>query len=226
MFDVIDVQKCRDAVIERFDGLLAVIAKSGVNDAAGGRMTAVTMDEAYGLARNTINECVRYDATLAARYLAQFPEILSLELVGANISDSVEHALRRAVFGRIEADIRQAVTTQYSDYGFDDLTRAVSTGLAMFERYLKNDPFAPLRIKPGKVLAHLSSVMADPGEAELKLLMGQISNLVSELRTRTSEARHAARALREANQFCNLLVSGEVVHDNGVKVIPSYALAS
>lgn len=226
MFDVIDVQKCRDAVIERFDGLLAVIAKSGVNDATGGRMAAVTMDEAYGLARNAISECVRYDAALAPRYLAQFPEILSMELVGSNISDSIEHALRRAVFGRIEADIRQAVAGQFSDYGFDDLTRAVSTGLAMFERYLKNDPFAPLRIRPEKVLAHLSSVMADPGEAEFKLLMGQISNLVSELRTRTSDARHAARALREANQFCCLIVSAEIVHDNGVTALPSYALAS
>jgi uncharacterized protein YqeY len=226
MFDVIDVQKCRDAVLERIEGLLAAIAKSGVNDATGGRMTAITMDEAYGLARNSVSENIRYEPTLASRYISQFPEILAMELVGSSISDSVEHALRRSVFGRIENDVRQAVAAQYADYGYDDLTRAVSTGLAMFERYLTNDPFAPLRIKPEKVLGHLSSVMADPGEAEIKLLMGQVSNLVSELKTRTSDARHAARALKEANQFCNLLVSGEVGHDNGVKVSPAYALAS
>ncbi|MDW9481254.1 hypothetical protein GOB57_21655 [Sinorhizobium meliloti] len=225
MFDVIDVQKCRAAAIQRFDGLLAAIAKSGVNDATGGRMAAVTMEEAYGIARNSILESVRYDAALAPRYIAQFPEILTMELVGASISDSIEQALRRAVFGRIEADVRQAVAVQFNDYGVDDLTRAVSTGLAMFERYLTKDPFAPLRIKPEKVLAHLSSVMAEPGEVELKLLMGQISNLVSELRTRASDARHAARALKEANQYCGLLVSGELVWDTGAKASTGYALA-
>lgn len=225
MFDVIDVQNCRDTAIERFDGLLAAVAKGAVNDATGGRMAAVTMEEAYGLARTAIQESVRYDSSLAHRYIAQFPEILSMELVGANVSDSVEQGLRRAVFGRIEADIRQAVCAQFSDYGIDDLTRAVSTGLAMFERYLTKDPFASLRIRPDKVLSHLSSVMADPCETELKLLMWQIGNMVSELRTRTLDSRHAARALKEANQFCALLVSGEIVQEHGAKATADYALA-
>jgi hypothetical protein len=225
MFDVIDVQKCRDTAIERFDGLLAAVAKGAVNDTTGGRMAAFTMEEAYGLARTTIQESVRYDASLAHRYISQFPEILLMELVGANVSDSVEQGLRRAVFGRIEADVRQAVAAQFADYGIDDLTRAVSTGLAMFERYLTADPFAPLRIKPEKVLAQLSSVMADPGETELKLLMGQLGNLISELRTRASDARHAARALKEANQYCALLISDELVKEHGAKASADYALA-
>jgi uncharacterized protein YqeY len=225
MFDVIDVQKCRETALARFEVLLSAISRGGINDATGGRMSAVTMDEACGLARNAILDTVRYDASLAPRYIAQFPEILTMELVGGTVSDSVEQGLRRAVFARIEDDIQRAVAAQFTDYGIDELTRAVSAGLAMFERYLTKDPFAPLRIKPEKVVAQLAAVIETGGVAEMKLLMGQIGNLVSELKTRPSDARHAARALREANQYCLLLISNELSFADDVKSTPAYALA-
>lgn len=211
MFDVIDVQKCRDTVIERFNRLALAISEGRLIDPFGGRMATVTMDEAYALARNAIGEMIQYDASLAPRYLAQFPEILGMELVGSTVSDSLEQGLRRAVFGRIEADVREAIVAQFADYGLDELSRSIAAGLAMFDKYLTKDPYAPLRIRPAKVLKHLAAVIEDAGKPELRLLIGQIGNLVSELKSRPSDAKHAARALREAGQYCSLLLSDEIV---------------
>jgi hypothetical protein len=225
MFGVINVLECRDIAIQRFDLLLAAVYRGDVNDATGGRMSYITMEEAYGLVRTTIQEIVQYDATLAHRYLTQFPEILTMELVGAKVSDSIEQGLRRAVFGRIEADIRGVVLAQYSNYGICDLTRAVSTALDLFERYLVNDPFASLRIRPAKIMSQLSSVVVSPCEKDLKILMSQLGNVVSELRTRTLDSRHAARALKEANQFCAFLVSGELTQALKIEAVSDIALA-
>jgi hypothetical protein len=225
MFDVIDVQKCRDIALARFEVLLSAISRGGISDATGGRMSAVTIDEAYGLTRAAILETVRYDASLAPRYIAQFPEILTMELAGATVSDSIEHALRRAVFARIEDDIHQAVAAQFSSYDVDDLTRAVSVGLAMFDRYLTKHPFASMRIRPEKVQSQLQAVIETGGVTEIKLLMGQMSNLVSELKTGAPDARHAARALREANQCCALLIANELSFAREEKTVPAYAMA-
>ncbi|MBY3155584.1 hypothetical protein HFO56_24975 [Rhizobium laguerreae] len=226
MFDVIDVQKCRDIALARFEVLLSAISRGGINDATGGRMSSVTMEEAYGLARNAILDTVHYDAALAPCYIAQFPEILTMELVGATVSDSIEQALRRAVFAGIEDDVHQAVATQFTNYGVDELTHAVSTGLAMFDRYLTKHPFASMRIKPEKVLSQLAAVIETGGVDEMKLLMGQIGNLISELKAGPTDARHAARALREANQCCALLIANELSFASEHKPAPVYALAS
>jgi hypothetical protein len=225
MFDVIDIQKCRDIALARFEVLLSAISRGGISDATGGRMSAVTMEEAYGLARSAILETVHYDASLAPRYIAQFPEILTMELVGATVSDSIEHSLRRAVFARIEDDIHQAVAAQFTNYGVDDLTRAVSVGLAMFDRYLTKHPFASMRIRPEKVLSQLASVIETGGVNDIKLLIGQMNNLVSELRTGAADARHAARALREANQCCALMIANELSFVHEEKTVPAYAMA-
>jgi uncharacterized protein YqeY len=225
MFDVIDVQKCRDIALARFEVLLSAISRGGISDATGGRMSAVTMDEAFGLARNAILETVQYDAALAPRYLAQFPEILTMELAGTSVSDSIEHGLRRAVFARIEDDIHQAVAAQFSNYGVDDLTHAVSGGLAMFDRYLAKHPFASMRIRPEKVLSQLAAVVETGGVNDIKLLMGQMNNLVSELRAGAADARNAARALREANQCCALLMANELSFARKETAATVYALA-
>jgi uncharacterized protein YqeY len=188
-------------------------------------MSAATVDEAYGLARAVIQEFVPYDPTIASRYIAQFPEILTMELVGGSVSDSIEQGLRRAVFGRIESDIRSAVLAQFAEYDLDDLTRAVSNGIAVFERYLANDLFAPIRIRPSKVLSCLSAVIDQTGDNELKQLMGQLGNMVSEMKTKASEARHSARVLREASQYCSLLLSGELLVETEIVPTGGYALA-
>nr|WP_250807298.1 hypothetical protein [Neorhizobium tomejilense] len=213
MFDVIDVARCGDLVLSRFDKLVNTVRDGGMSDTTGARLSVITMEEAYGMARAVIAENVRFESDFSHRYLAQFPEILAMPLVGQTVSDSVEHGLYRAVFGRIEQALREAVVAQYSDYGVEDLDRAVSNGLAMFDRYLVNDPFARLRIRPDKVLSHLSDIHAEADVLQFKKLKGQIDALASELKTRPLDARHVARMLREASQFCVLAASGEVAFD-------------
>jgi len=210
MFDVIDVRACREAVLDRIERMLGTVSGGGICDASGGRINRITLEEARGLARTVIAETVAYDRTLAPHYIAQFPEILDMELVGAKVADSVEQGIRRAVFDKVSEDVTAAVAAQYDDFGTDGLSAAVTLGLAMFERHLLSDPFAPLRIRPQKVLAYLADTLSDPGEDEIKLLVGQMNNLVSELRTRTAECRHAARVIREAVQYCTLLSEGRI----------------
>ena len=209
MFDVVDVAKCRSAVLARLEELSCRIRDGGISDATGGRMSAFTTDEAYGVARTIIGEEVDFVASNAPRYLAQFPEILTMELVGSTVSDSLSQGLLRAVFGRLETSVRQAVAEQFDGYGASDLDRAVSNGLIMFDRHLAGDRFAPLRVKPSKVSACLADITEDAGEREIVALARQMNIMVSEMKNKHADARHAARGLREASQFCMLVVSGE-----------------
>lgn len=208
---IVDIAACRNAVLRKFETERNKIDQGLVKDSTGARVSAITMDEAYGLARIVIRECIVFDTGVAHRYVEQFPEILGMELVGSQVSDSIGHGVLRAVFARIEPSIRASVISQFSDYGINDLDGAVTSGIEMFHRHLTADPFARLRIHPDKVTAYLAEITEDAEEARFKLLVGQINNLVSELKSKPpAEARQAARALREASQFCLLAASGEL----------------
>lgn len=209
MFDVIDVSGCRAAVLGRLNSLHLELSNGIVSDSFGGRMSVMTIDEAYGAARTVIEATVAFEPSRSSRYIAQFPEIIEMELKGSTVSESVYHGLLRAIFLRIEDDIRDFVRGQYAGYALSDLDRAVTVGLVMYDRYLKDDPFGRMRIRPEKVSSYLADITPDCGLKEVKLLAGQMNNLVSELKNRAPEARNAARALREASQFCSLIVSGE-----------------
>jgi hypothetical protein len=210
MFDVVDIARIGEVALSRFEILLSSVNEGVVRDASGGRIGVITLEEAHGLARTVISQHVDFDPLLTARYVTQFPEILAMPLVGVSVADSISHALAKAVFDRVEPGLREAVVSQYRCYAVHDLDVAVANGLSMFDKYLVNDPFGRLRVRPDRLSACLAEIGPDCEVKQLKKFKWQIEALASELKTKPIDARNVARSLREAAQFCEFAVSGEV----------------
>jgi hypothetical protein len=209
--DVIDVARCLSEILDEIETVAADIARRRVEDRSGGRMAVVLEREAFEVAERYLAEIVRVDACNAPSWFVQFPEMLRMPIRDGVAAAAVADLARRALMDRVKDGIRAAVVAQHARSEACDVHAAAEHGLAMFSKYLRDDPYAPLRIRPSKLRALAVSCLEARDAVSVARLGCLLDALASELSSRPADARDVARRLREAAQHCRYAASGENV---------------